>query len=217
MAANLSHPFLPSITSPDAVDWADATWHTQPELVRHYIDTLSADLHDALLGKIFTVRMVLPPVICLNGKMVQLPANASAPLLGGLMANLRQHPIDADVLDALHTLQAHPNPAVAEVGILTAYRVAYQFAFKDVPPSPQIIIAHEPYGEDGRRWGSLKAAEARVNQLADWVTSLMLATKVYPAVQNDVFFTRALDALREKHSFQSECLINERSSNAAKQ
>jgi hypothetical protein len=203
MAAVLSHPFFPSINNPDAIEWAEAAWRQQPQLVRHYIETMAAELHDALLCHAFTVRMVLPPVVWLDGELVQLPLNAPAPLLGGLWANLRQHPIDEDALDALHTLQAHPHPAVAEAGMLLAYRVAYQMAFKDVPPSPKIIAAHEPFGDDGRLWGRIEAAEARVLELADWQHRLAVAARVFPALLSDVYFIRAQDAVREKYEVQS--------------
>ncbi len=206
MAAILSHPFFPSITSPDAVDWAEVVWRSQPQLVRHYLDTIATDLHDALLGRTFMVKMVLPPVIRLEGELVKLPQNAPTLLLGGLWTNLRHHPIEEDALDALHILQAHPNPAVAEAGMLLAYRVAYQLAFKDVPPSPKIITAHEPFGDDGRQWGSLERAEARIHELADWLNCLTLATKVYPALQTDVYFTRAQDAVSEKYAAQRDFL-----------
>lgn len=206
MAAIASHPFFPSITSPAAVEWAEAAWHAQPELVRHYLETMATDLHDALLYQIFTVRMVLPPVIRLAGELVQLPLNAPAPLLGGLWANLRHHPIDEDALEALYTLQTHPHPAVAEAGMLLAYRVGYQLAFKDLPPSPKIIAAHEPFGDDGRLWGSIEKAEARVQELADWLHWLDVAERVFPAFQNDVYFIRTQAAVREKYETQSAFL-----------
>lgn len=203
MVAIQSHPFFPSMTSPEAVDWAEAAWDSQPELTRHYLDCIAADLHDALLCRTYTVRMVLPPVICLNGELTQLPLNAPTPLLGGLWANLRQHPIDEDALDALHMLQAHAHPAVAEAGMLLAYRIGYQLAFKDIPPSHKIIAAHEPFGDDGRLWGKIEGAEARVAELADWLSRLDVALKVYPAFENDVYFTRTRDAVHEKYQTQS--------------
>lgn len=206
MAAAFSHPFLPSITSPDAIEWADAAWRSQPDLVRHYIETMASELRDALLGRSFSVRMVLPPVISLDGELVQLPLNAPAPLLGGLWANLRQHPIDEDALDALTTLQTHPHPAVAEAGMLLAYRVAYQLAFRDVPPSPQIIAAHEPFGDDGRLWGRIEGARARVEELGDWLRYLEIAARVFPALLTDVYFERAQDAVREKYQTQQAFL-----------
>jgi len=211
MAAIISHLFFPSITNPDAVDWAEVAWRNQPELVRHYIETIAADLHDALLQRIFTVRMVLPPVIRLNGELIELPLSAPAVLVGGLWANLRHHPIDEEALDALRTLQAHPHPAIAEAGMLLAYRVGYQLAFKDIPPSPKIIASHEPFGDDGRLWGSLESAEARVQELESWLTCLALAVKVYPALQADVYFIRAQDAVSEKYAIQRDFLAKAQS------
>lgn len=207
MAAAHSHPFFPPVTSADAVEWAEAAWHAQPVLVRHYLDTTAAELHDALLGRNFNVRVVLPPVIHLNGELVQLPVKAPSPLIGGLWANLRQEPVGEDVLEALTTLQQHPHPAVAEAGMLLAYRVAYQLAFKDVPPSPQIIAAHEPFGDDGRLWGSLTAAAARVDELAHWLDCLTLAGQVFPALHEDVYFQRSYDATADKHAAQSAYLL----------
>ncbi len=203
MAAAQSHPFFPALTDPTAVDWAEAAWRSQPMLTRHYIEATAAELHDALLGKAFHVRVVLPPVVTLNGELVRLPLNAPQPLIGGLWATLRQHPVDEDVAPALHALCQHTHPAVAEAGMLLAYRVGYLLAFRDVPPSPRLLAEHEPFGEDGRLWGRIEAAQARIAQLAHWQHLLTLAAQVYPALLDDVYYQRSCAVVGQKYAAQS--------------
>jgi hypothetical protein len=202
MAAAHINPFISPLTTPDAFTWAERVWRTQPQLVRHYLDTIASELHDALLERSYSVRVVLPPVVMVDGELIQLPLNAPQPLLGGLWANLRHHPLHDDILTLLEELQAHPHPAVAEVGAMLAYRTAYWLAYREVPPSPQIITMREPFGEDGRLWGKLETAVARVDELARWQTCLTLAAQVFPMLSEDVDYQRSRAAVEDKYATQ---------------